>query len=131
MWHRMVLLTQDLIPYMLRFKVNPQQNTRSVLSSSAVNKVGRRLTVSKEGLFRHSNIIDTRSIHKVSWDSSQVILDSIRQYIYRARVRTKISKARQTGYRKVTRDLGRHRIHVSEANPNQLYLGYKILLRVV
>ena len=42
--------------------------SRSVLGSSSVNKVGRRLTVSKEGLFRHSNIIGTRSIHKVSWD---------------------------------------------------------------
>ena len=55
---------------MLRFKVNPQQNTTSVLGSTAVNKVGRRLTVSKEGLFRHSNIIGTRHIHKVSWVSS-------------------------------------------------------------
>ena len=33
---------------MLRFKVNPQQNTRSVLGSSAGNKVGRRLTVSRK-----------------------------------------------------------------------------------
>ena len=65
------LVSKLITSILLRFKVNPQQNTRSVLGSSAVNKVGRRPTVSKEGLFRHSNIIGTRSIHKVSWVSSQ------------------------------------------------------------
>ena len=33
---------------LLRFKVNPQQNTRSVSGSSAGNKVGRRLTESRK-----------------------------------------------------------------------------------
>ena len=40
--------TKALKMDLLRFKVNPQQNTRSVLGSSAVNKMGRRLTASRK-----------------------------------------------------------------------------------